>query len=225
MEHEFEKLESVIMSRGTYQKRVEQAKELLAEMKVDLKRRRRDLAAMKFSLRLTDLFRVVDEVVREWEPKAVEAGVEVTTRIPERGPTLLMNEDRIRLALANILRTMTSCVTEGDKVMVECSTGEDRVTVAIADTGSGLPGNLLSRLFMPFSDMDQGDEFKTAMSLAGDVLHHHAGEIMVKSSPSWKTILVISFPLAANKDRRKHRSDRRRRSDRRGGKKLTTGRA
>jgi hypothetical protein len=48
---------------------------------------------------------------------------------------------------------------------------------------------------------------------------------MVKSSPSWKTILVISFPLAANKDRRKHRSDRRRRSDRRGGKKLTTGRA
>jgi len=135
----------------------------------------------------------------------------------------LMNEDKIQLALANILRTMTSCVTEGDKVMVECSTSEDRAMVAIADTGSGLPGNLLSRLFMPFSDLDQGDEYKSAMSLAGDILHHHAGEIMVKASSSWKTILVISFPLAANKDRRKHRSERRKhRSERRGGKKLTT---
>jgi signal transduction histidine kinase len=134
-----------------------------------------------------------------------------------------MNEERIRLAISNILNTMTSCVTDGDKVMVECSTTGDRAIVAIADTGAGLPGNLLSRLFMPFSDFDQGDEYKSAMSLAGDVLHHHAGEITVKSSPSWNTILLIGFPLAANKDRRKPRSDRRRRLDRRGGKKLTTG--
>jgi len=223
LEKEVEEIEGVILSRGTYQSRIEQAKEILATMDGSMKRRRRELTSMKFSLRMTDLFKVVGEVLDEWKAKMADVQVEVTTRIPDRGPTLLMNEDRIRLAITNILRTMTSCVTDGDKVMVECSTSEDRAVIAIADTGSGLPGNLLSRLFMPFSDLDQGDEFKSAMSLAGDVLHHHAGEITVKSSSSWNTILLISFPIVANKDRRVRRPDRRRSSERRGGKKLTTG--
>jgi hypothetical protein len=225
MEREVEALESVIVSRGPYQNRIDRAKELLAVINGDMDKRRREQASMKFSLRMTDLFEVVSEVVRQWEPKAAEAGIEVTSRVPDRGPTLLMNEEKVRIAFENILKTMTSCVTQGDKVMIECSTDQKRAMVAIADTGSGLPGSLLSRLFMPFSDYDQGDEFKSAMSIAGDILHHHAGEIMVKSSSSWKTILIISFPLAANRDRRRERADRRRRNDRRSGKKLTTPRS
>jgi GAF domain-containing protein len=222
MERDIEALEAAINSKGTYQRRIDRARELLEHMSVEMRLRQRELASMRFSLRMTDLFGIVAEVVDKWKHTMTAVGVEVTTRIPDRGPALLMNETKIRLALDNILRTMVSCVTDGDKVMVECSANEDRTMVAIADTGSGLPGNLLSRLFMPFSDLDQNDEFKSAMSLAGDILHHHGGEIMVKSSSSWKTILVISFPVAANKDRREPRSDRRRRPDRRSGKNLTT---
>jgi len=222
LEKEFEELESVINSRGTYQKRIDKAKEILKRTNGDAQRRRRDLATLKFSLRMTDLFKVVEEVIDAWKEKADMSGIEVTSRVPARGPILLMNEGKVRLALENILDTMMSCVTDGDKVMIECSTSEERATIAIADTGSGLPGNLLSRLFMPFSDLDRDDEFKSAMSLAGDIIHRHAGEITVKSSSSWKTILVVSFPLLANRDRRHTRNDRRYHSDRRGGKKFTS---
>lgn len=222
IEKEFEELASVINSRGTYQKRIDKAKEILEKTKNDDQRRRRDLAKLKFSLRMTDLFKVVAEVIDAWKEKANMSGIEVTTRVPERGPCLLMNESKVRLALENILGTMMSCVTDGDKVMIECSTSEERATIAIADTGSGLPGNLLSRLFMPFSDIDRDDEFKSAMTLAGDIIHRHAGEITVKSSSSWNTILVVSFPLVANRDRRHTHNDRRLYSDRRGGKKFTS---
>jgi K+-sensing histidine kinase KdpD len=215
LEKEAGELDNVIRARGTYQKRIERAKELLNKIGRGVTDRRREINSMKFSLRMTDLFKVVEEVVVPWREKAQANGVEVTLRIPKRGPTLLMNEEKIRLALESILRTLASCVKDGDKVMVECSTNEDRAMVAIADTGAGLPGNLLSRLFMPFSDLDQDDEFKSAMSLAGDILHRHSGEIMVRSSGSWKTILVLNFPLVANKDRRKSRADRRNRRDRR----------
>jgi K+-sensing histidine kinase KdpD len=215
LEHEVRELKNTIRSRGTYQRRIDRAKELLDVIDSKTVVRRQEMASMKFSLRMTDLFRVVDEVVSNWKVKAEQNGVEVTVRIPKRGPSLLMNEDKIRLALDNILRTLTSCVKDGDKVLLECSRDEDRAVIIIADTGSGLPGNLLSRLFMPFSDLDQDDEFKSAMSLAGDILHRHAGEIMVKSSTSWKTILIVSFPIVSNKDRRSTRKERRHRRDRR----------
>jgi signal transduction histidine kinase len=102
-------------------------------------------------------------------------------------------------------------------VLVECSTTDEKAVVCIADTGRGLPGNLLSRLFMPFAPMDgaeRDDDPQGAMSLAGDILHRHSGEITVKSSPSWKTILVVTFPLAANSDRRRGRHGDRRRARR-----------
>jgi signal transduction histidine kinase len=212
---EIQTLRELVHSRLTYQKRIQQAKVILDELETEQAVRQRELATMKFSLKITDLFAVVREVVDSWKEKSSVNGVEITTRIPQRGPSLLMNESKVKLALGNILRTLTSCVRDGDKVMVECSTNASRAMVAIADTGAGLPGNLLSRLFMPFSDLDQNDEFKSAMSLAGDILHHHAGEIMIKSSTSWKTILVVSFPMVANKDRRRVRSERRNRSERR----------
>jgi nitrogen-specific signal transduction histidine kinase len=53
------------------------------------------------------------------------------------------------------------------------------------------------------------------MSVAGDIIQRHAGEITVRSSPSWKTILAISFPAAANSDRRARRERRHRSGDRR----------
>jgi len=212
---EVQSLRELVHSRGTYQKRIQQAKVILDELESEQAVRQRELATMKFSLKITDLFEVVGQVVEEWKQGSSVDGVEITSRIPKRGPSLLMNEKKVKLALGNILRTLTSCVRDGDKVMVECSTNATRAMVAIADTGAGLPGNLLSRLFMPFSDLDQNDEFKSAMSLAGDIFHHHAGEIMIKSSTSWKTILVVSFPLVANKDRRTTRSERRNRRDRR----------
>jgi signal transduction histidine kinase len=99
--------------------------------------------------------------------------------------------------------------------MVECSSPDDRVLICVADNGDGLPGDAISRLFMPFEEADRGDDEKRALSLAGEVLQKHGGEIMIKSSMSWKTILILSLPMAANRDRRKKRSDRRRRSERR----------
>ena len=68
---------------------------------------------------------------------------------------------------------------------------------------------------VPFIDADDDVDGQRALSLAGDVLQKHSAEMLIKSSPSWRTILVLSFPLAAARDRRKSGADRRGRRDRR----------
>lgn len=209
-------LKDVAFSGLPYEKRVEKMKEMVSALEEGAARYRSEVGSIQSSLRMIDLFSVVDDVVREWRPRVEAMDVAVDVRIPQAGPSLLMNRASIERAMRNILSALTSCVREKDRVMVECKTTGEKAIVCIADTGDGLPGNLLSRLFMPFSEVETDDEFTSAMSLAGDIVHRHAGEIMVKSSPSWKTILILSFPVAANRDRRRTRVDRRhRRGDRR----------
>lgn len=213
---EVESLKSVILSRAPDHERIEKARVLIADLDEKMALHRSELAATRSPLRMVDLFATVGEIVDEWKPKVSDLGVELSVHIPPDGPRLLMNRRSIEQAVRNILSALGSCVRDGDRVMVECSVTSDRAVVCIADTGEGLPGSLLSRLFMPFTEVDAGDEYRSALSLAGDIIHRHAGEIMVKSSPSWRTILLITFPMAANRDRRRSRSDRRRgRSDRR----------
>lgn len=169
----------------------------------------------KASYAMTDLFELARRTAEAWRSDAEKKGVHLAVSIPEGGANLLLDRDRVTDALEKIFATTLSCLGAGDKVLVECYLAGDRALVCVADNGMGLPGDTISRLFMPFVNTDDDADAQRALSLAGDVLQKHSAEILIKSSPSWRTILVLSFPLAAGRDRRKRALDRRGRRERR----------
>ncbi len=208
-------LREAVGGRQAFEKRVERVRDALDTMERDVEVFEAELGAMKSSLRNVDLFALVREVVDAWVPSVRAAGVEVTLRIPPRGPLLLMDRESVVVAMDNILDVMAPHLGKGDRVLIECSATEERAVIMVADTAGKVDGTLLSRLFMPFVRADEGGDQQAAMSTAGDILQRHGGEITVKSSPSWKTILGLSFPVSANSERRRERTERRRRSERR----------
>ena len=209
---EIGEIRDVVKSRATFERRLEKTREVVARIEAGAEEFRAEMESLHSSLGRVDLLALAREVFESWAPGIRDQGVEVTVRIGERAPMLLMHRPSVRSALENILGVLGAHVAKGDRVLLEASHAEDRVVLLIADTAGKLDGTLLSRLFMPFvtssDDPDPG-----AMSVAGDILQRHAGEITVKSSPSWKTILAISFPVASNRDRRESRKDRRHHAD------------
>lgn len=169
----------------------------------------------RLELRFLNPFKLVKKLTAEWNEELSGRGVEVIRKIPAYGPRLFMDAKNISLALRNIFESVASVLGRGDKLMVECTSDEEKVSIAIADTGAGLPGDVISRLFMPFRDIQVEDERKNALSLAAEIVSLHGGEIIVRSSVSWTNILVLNFGISANRDRRKRLVDRRRHRDRR----------
>jgi signal transduction histidine kinase len=167
------------------------------------------------SYAMTDLFALVRRAVETRKPGAAKRGIQLATRIPQRGAELLIDRESVVDAIERILDATLAGLGRGEKMLVECTHGDERVTVCIADTGHGIPGDVISRLFMPFVDADAREDGRRSLSLAGNVLRRHSATITVKSSRSWRTILALGFPLAAGRDRRKQRDDRRRRGERR----------
>jgi len=162
------------------------------------------------SFRPIDFYEVVRRVSSAWQQRMRSRNIDVVSKIPEKGPVLLMDNKKLDLALNHIMNCIGSSLVEHDKALIECTSDEEIARVVLADTGSGLPGDILSRLFMPFCSLEHNDERKNALSLAGEIIQIHGGEIAMKTSISWKTILILSFKISANKDRRKNRSERRR---------------
>ena len=208
-------LTRTLTSKESLGLRVASARDLLERITTDADAFQDEQSARRESLELLDFFVLVQSVTEEWAGPVRTAGVDVKVRIPERGPVLLMNRDSIASALRSILAILAGHVSKGDRALIECTTTADKAVVLIADTAGTADGSLLSRLFMPFAAAPGDDDPRAAMSVAGDIIQRHAGEITVRSSPSWKTILAISFPAASNSDRRARRERRHRSGDRR----------
>ena len=187
--------------------RLKSAQELLGQIEAGARAYEDERVAERQSLSLVDFFALVRSIAEEWAEPVRATGVEVKLRVPERGPVLLMHREHIARALASVLDILARHVSKGDKALVECSATADKAIVLFADTAGTADGSLLSRLFMPLAGLGE-DEEKSRASLAGDIIQRHGGEITVRSSSSWKTILAISFPAAANSERRTH-NDRR----------------
>ncbi len=204
-----------LSSKQPYAKRFTNISEVVKEMKRQSRLHVKELFNKESHYELMDVFDLTRRIVQDHLSMLQERGIGVTVRIPTTGPSLLMDKSKISVAIENIIRATASCLKKGDKMLVECSNSPERVLVCFADNSAGLPGDAISRLVMPFSDAEPGDERKRALSLAGEIIQKHSGEILIKSSMSWKTILILSFPKSANRDRRQSRRERRHRSERR----------
>jgi hypothetical protein len=211
-------IREAVRATSPAERRVEMAQAVVERVEAEVEEFRNELARMQSSLEMVDLFALAREVFDRWAPVLRATGVEVTERVPADGPGLLMHRDSVCTALDAILRVLSTHVSRGDRVLFECSSTAGKAVLLVADTAGKVDGTLLSRLFMPFGGAggEDDDDPQAAMAAAGDILQRHAGEITVKSSPSWKTILAVSFPVSSNRDRRNSRRDRRRpRADRR----------
>lgn len=73
-----------------------------------------------------------------------------------------------------------------------------KVILSVADTGSGIPGELRERVFEPFFRVDKSRSRELGgvglgLALVHEIVKAHDGSISIKDNPSGGTVLRLSF--------------------------------
>jgi PAS domain S-box-containing protein len=159
-----------------------------------------------------DISEVIGEVVREWEAKAREAGVEISEYTASGLP--LVNGDKVRLhqALSNLVSNGIEAMPDGGELTIGVTGPRrpdlpdsaeradswrdgDYVEVEITDTGVGIREEDLGRIFQPFNDMKaRGTGLELAISKR--IINEHGGEVEVQSQEEKGTRFIVRVPLA-----------------------------
>ena len=110
--------------------------------------------AYAFDLRL-----LLEEVADVVGPKASERGIELLVRYPAPVPTHLVGDaDRIRQVVANLVSNAVKFTHQGHVLIeAECTarqSGSAEITVAVSDTGIGIPQDKIATLFEKFTQAD-----------------------------------------------------------------------
>lgn len=105
---------------------------------------------------------------------------------------------KLEQVLLNLLSNALKFTKEGE-ILVSVSQSEDKIKLTVSDTGIGIPTTKQSDIFKRFYQVDQGDtrEYEGSgigLSLSGDLIKLHGGELSLESTPNVGSTFLISLP-------------------------------
>ncbi|WP_437325715.1 ATP-binding protein [Sorangium sp. So ce381] len=136
---------------------------------------------------------LVQELVAFVRPELDRAGVAVRVEVEEAGPEILLDESQIRQALLNLLRNAREAMPKGGEIVVSVSFSSGAATIAVDDTGPGVPEELRASIFDPFFTTKQRG---TGLGLAvtRDIIEAHGGTISCEPREAGGTRFRIALP-------------------------------
>jgi signal transduction histidine kinase len=165
-------------------------------------------------LKLSSLNALVQEVLELQSEELVRRRVRLLKRLSPEVPSLLLDNDKMRQVLINVLQYALRQVPSGGRVRVETRSGAGHVQAEVAHDGPKTPGESLERLFVPFSASRRYGA-GVGLAVAYQIVREHGGEIRARSEGDWSSILTIYLPVRENQDRRGKPDRRAGRNDRR----------
>lgn len=113
-------------------------------------------------------------------------------------PQLCCCPQQLNQVFMNLLINAGHAIEKRGEITVRTWREEDAVLVSIADTGSGIPDELLPRIFEPFfTTKEVGKGTGLGLSIVYDIISLHRGEISVESRVGEGTTFTIRLPLDA----------------------------
>jgi PAS domain S-box-containing protein len=96
------------------------------------------------------------EVVELVEPQAAGKGLRVSLECDDRELVASADPDRLRQVLLNLLTNAVKFTPIGGEIRVSCVSTADRVSIAVHDTGIGIPQAKQQDVFDPFVQIHRG---------------------------------------------------------------------
>jgi two-component system sensor kinase FixL len=141
---------------------------------------------------------VIEDVALLVHSDAIVRGIQVFLHIaPELPP---VHGDRVQLQqvvlnlLLNAFDTLEAPSAHGRAVTVEASLdGKDTIRVAVRDSGQGIPGDTLDKLFMPFFTSKR-EGLGLGLSISRSIVEMHGGHIWAENNKDRGATFYFTLP-------------------------------
>jgi len=116
--------------------------------------------------------------------------------------TAQFDPDQIEQALVALFVNAIEAMPHGGTLAVRADLRPDEFTLAVEDTGVGIPREVLPRIFEPFFSTKEGTSgVGLGLAVVHGIVQRHGGRIDVESSPGAGTRFTITLPRRQEHER------------------------
>lgn len=129
----------------------------------------------------------------------VEAkGIRLDVDAPPDLPSIDVDRGQIERVIGNLVTNAARATPAGGTITVSATTRARDLAVSVRDTGRGIPGDYLTRVFEPFVQVPGSAPGGAGLGLAicKRIVEAHGGRLSVQSEPAKGTTFTFTIPLA-----------------------------
>ncbi len=120
--------------------------------------------------------------------------ITLTETIAENLPPIILDADRLKQVLLNLLNNAMEAMPDGGTLAVNVETSGTAILLHIIDSGVGIPADKLPLIFEPFFT-SKGQGTGLGLAISYNIISDRGGEIYVDSEVGVGTTVVVSLPL------------------------------
>jgi signal transduction histidine kinase len=126
--------------------------------------------------------------------------IQVRKELAPVSPTVLGVEYKLQQVFLNLFLNARDAMPKGGWLTIATRAGSGQATVEVADTGSGIPADHLSRIYDPFfTTKEIGKGTGLGLSITYGIVQEHGGTITCDSSVGQGTRFTLELPLASSR--------------------------
>lgn len=153
---------------------------------------------LSLKIEAVNVSNLLDDVLaltREWAGRET---LQVSLTVDDSAGVLHADARRLKQALINLVRNAIAYTPGGGAITIAASGDSDVVTLAVLDTGIGIPEADMARVFEPFQRVAVSGRQPTGpglgLSLVKNIVELHKGHVTLDSALGKGTTVTISLP-------------------------------
>jgi two-component system sensor histidine kinase BaeS len=139
---------------------------------------------------------LVHDVLASFKAQSEAAEVNLAGDLDYGIPMVDVDPARMRSGIANVISNAIRHTPPGGSVRVGVQSAEDRVVIAVTDTGEGIPAKLLPKVFERFVKAPSSTGSGLGLAIVHDIVTAHGGTIEIESTQGVGTAVRITLQAA-----------------------------
>jgi PAS domain S-box-containing protein len=147
----------------------------------------------------SDINAVINDVLALLEHQFKTGRIQVRKEFAEHAPIVQSIEYKLQQVFLNLFMNARDAMPRGGWLTIATRQDHDAAIVEVSDTGSGIPAELLSRIYDPFfTTKEIGKGTGLGLSITYGIIQEHGGTITCESQVGQGTRFTLRLPLAAS---------------------------
>lgn len=154
---------------------------------------------VKEEIGFIDLNKVVSRMAGLIEHSVDKKGISIEVDLDDRLPEVWASEKGVEQSMYNLLYNAWQALSAGCRIMVSTVRVDDqRVAIIVADTGPGIPADIIDKIFDPFfTTKDPGEGTGLGLSISYGLIQECGGSLSVSSEPGKGATFTITLSTSA----------------------------
>ena len=147
-------------------------------------------------LKKAEVLSIFDETLQLLKPQIEKQRIAVQKEF-EILPPILMDHEQMKQVILNLLLNALQAMSKRGHLILRGQISENGrfIKLSIQDSGVGIPGEEMDKLFDPFFSTKEGG-IGLGLSIAHRIIDQHHGKIEVESAPGKGTLFTLWLPIS-----------------------------